>query len=119
MGDLNDLTTRLDTASRELYALHAEFEPIAEQWDDVWNDILMTLVAEYEDQGKRLPGEDVRNAIVIKRMREEEPILFNNHRRLKAKIDRGERRAKQIEREIFAKQSILSYLKTEAQAVGA
>lgn len=116
MGELDDLTSRLDTASKELYRKELEFEPVAEEYDDARNDLLIALLNEYEDSEKRLPGEDVRNALVTKRLRTENPSLFGKYRRLRAEIDRGERRAKRIEKAISAKQSNLSYLKTEAMA---
>lgn len=118
IGELEDLTGRLDTASREIYKLQEELAPIEEQIDDLRNDLLTALIDEYEaDENKRLPGEDVRNALVTKQMREEEPVLFGNHRRKQKELDRMERRAKRIERQINSKQSTLSWLKTEAQAV--
>jgi len=116
LGTLNDLASRLDEASRELFRLHEQHEQTAANYDDTTNDVLCGLVDEYEQSEKRLPGEDVRNAIVTKHLREQEPILFGNYRRERAKIDRYERRAKRIEREIDAQRSILSFLKTEAEA---
>jgi hypothetical protein len=119
MGELTDLSARLDKASRELYRLREELAPVVERWDDVWNDLLVSLVEDYKDSGERLPGEDVRNAMVTKRFREQEPILFGQRRRIESEIDRVDRRAKHLQDEISARQSILSYLRTEAQAVGA
>lgn len=119
ISDLEDLTSRLDTASRELYKLQTDFDSIAERYDDTFNDFLTGLLSEYEDEGKRLPGEDVRNAIITKLLREQEPLLFGQYRRMRKELDRGERRAKQIERQISSKQSILSYLRVESQAIGA
>lgn len=116
ISDLEDLTGRLDKASRDLYLKQEEFEKVAENYDDAFNDLLIALLDEYETSEKRLPGEDVRNALVIKKLRDTEPSLFGQHRRLKAELDRMERRAKRIEKEVNAKQSILSYLKTEAMA---
>jgi hypothetical protein len=119
MGELTDLSARLDKARRELYRLREELAPVVERWDDVWNDLLVSLVEDYKDSGERLPGEDVRNAMVTKRFREQEPILFGQRRRIESEIDRVDRRAKHLQDEISARQSILSYLRTEAQAVGA
>lgn len=118
IGELEDLTHRLDKASKEIYKLQVELDPLDEYIDDALNDLLTALIDDYEESDKRLPGEDVRNAIIRKRLREQEPLKFGEHRRKTKELDRLERRAKRIERQISSKQSSLSYLKTEAQAVG-
>ena len=119
IGALQELTGSLDKASRTLYKLQLDYDETAERYDDAFNDRLVALLSKYEDEEKRLPGEDVRNALVTKQLRDTEPELFGHYRRLKAELDRGERRCKRIEKAISSYQSQLSYLKTEAQAAGA
>ncbi len=116
MTDLQDRTASLDVASKALYTLQEQYQAVEEEYDDLFNDLLVALLARYENGERRLPGEDVRNALVIKQIRDEAPALYGRHRRLKAELDRGERRAKRIERQISSLQSLLSMLKTEAQA---
>lgn len=121
VGELEDLSTRLGNASTEIYRLQEEFAPVEERWEDTRNDLLTTILDEYEeaDPPKRLPGEDVRNAMVIKRFRKEEPLLYGEYRRKKAELERAERLAKSIQQQVIAKQSVLSWLKVEMQAVAA
>lgn len=116
INELDDLTTRLDNAGKEIYRLQEELQPTQEDFDDTFNDLLVALLDSYEAEGKRLPGEDVRNALVTKQMRTEHAELYGRHRRLRGELDRKERLAKSIERQISSKQSSLSYLKTEAMA---
>ena len=117
MGELNDLAAALDEASRQLYKLQRDFDKTAELYDDTFNDLLVALLDRYEEEDKKLPGEDVRNALVTKQLRDVEPELFGHYRRLRNELNRGNKRAKRIETQITAKQSVLSYLKTEASAV--
>ena len=117
MGELNDLAAALDEASRQLYKLQRDFDKTAELYDDTFNDLLVALLDRYEEEDKKLPGEDVRNALVKRQLREAEPELFGHYRRLRNELNRGNKRAKRIETQITAKQSVLSYLKTEASAV--
>ena len=117
MGELNDLAASLDEASRQLYKLQRDFDKTAELYDDTFNDLLVALLDRYEEEDKKLPGEDVRNALVRKQIREAEPELFGHYRRLRNELNRGNKRAKRIETQITAKQSVLSYLKTEASAI--
>ena len=117
MGELNDLAAALDEASRQLYKLQRDFDKTAELYDDTFNDLLVALLDRYEEEDKKLPGEDVRNALVTKQLRDVEPELFGHYRRLRNELNRGNKRAKRIETQITAKQSVLSYLKTEASAI--
>lgn len=117
MSELDVLTAELGQATTDLYNKQEEFDKLAELYDDTFNDCLTTLLDEYEsDEKRRLPGEDVRNALVTKTMRKEEPLLFGQYRRMKKELDREERRTKRLEKQINARQSQLSWLKTEAQA---
>lgn len=116
ISELQEFSLRLNNASQDLYKLQVDFDEVAEKYDDCFNDLLTALLDDYEEAGKRLPGEDVRNALVTKKMREEDPILFGQYRRLRKELDRKERLTKSIEKQISARQSQLSYLKTEAQA---
>ena len=116
-GELDELSTELGALATEIYTLEEELKEIDEQRDDHFNDLLTALYYEYEaDEKRRLPGEDVRNALVIHQMRQEEPLLFGQHRRKHKELDRLERKARRLEKRISSKQSQLSYLKTEAMA---
>ena len=116
LGKLQDLASRLDVASKSIYTMDEKLAGIEVDYDDTRNDILVKLIAEYERSDTRLPGEDVRNALVTNRLREQEPDLYKSVRNLRAKISRYERRARRIEREIDAQRSVLSFLKTEVEA---
>ena len=114
--ELAELAARLDTAARELYKLDKEAEQVDTNYEDTWNDLLVALVDDHEANEKRLPGEDVRNAIITKQIREADPILYGNHRRLRREIERSEKFCKRLEREIEAKRSLLSFAKIELEA---
>lgn len=49
------------------------------------------IVDHYEREGKRAPGEDVRNARAAKIIRERDPELFANYHALKGAIETGQR----------------------------
>lgn len=117
LGELHDATERLDAASKELFRLQQAFDEVKANFDDAFNDYLATLIDKYEDEGKRLPGEEARHSLVVKQMRNEEPLLFGQHRRLRDELARKHALAKSIERAISSYQSQLSYLKTEAMAI--
>jgi predicted nucleic acid-binding Zn-ribbon protein len=119
MGHLTELTGSLDEASKALYKLQRDLDEVTEEYEDSFNDRLCALVDQHEADGKKLPGEDVRNALVTRQLRLEHGDTYGRYRRLKAELDRGERRCKRIEKQISSYQSQLSFLKTEAQAVGA
>lgn len=117
MAELDDLAKRLDAASRELYIKEEAFGPVEEQFDEVWDELLIDLVDQYEEEGKR-SSEDIRKARVRRLIRGQYPDLFKQHKELRDAINRIEKRAKRIERQVSSKQSQLSFLKTEVQAVG-
>lgn len=119
MGELQDLTGSLDEASKQLYRIESQRDEVESEYDDLYNDLLVTFVAPYEkDDGKleRLPGEDVRRAIITEQIRKEHPELFGTYRRLSKELERGEKRVRRIEKQIGAKQSILKTLGIEASA---
>lgn len=122
IGELQSLTASLDEASKQLYTLEKNFGEVEEEFDDVFNDLLVAYVAPYEEEDgklKRLPGEDVRNAIITKQIRKEHPDLFGRYRSLRKELERGEKRCKRIERQIGSYQSQLKSLATEAGATRA
>jgi predicted nucleic acid-binding Zn-ribbon protein len=132
LGQIQDLTKSLDTASKELYRVEREADQVAEafedvqvEWDESFEDRLIAFVEPYTENGiiKRIPGEDVRNAFITNAIREQDPELYGRYRRLqsahnrkKAELKRGKDRAARIEAQISALQSVLSMLKTELQA---
>lgn len=121
-SELSALDAVLDIHGKELDQSQMEFDLISERFDAIWNDLVVEFVEPYKDEdGKlqRLPGEDVRNALITKRMREEHPTIFDQYHRLKNDLSRLEKKGKRIERLMYSKQTSLSWLKTEAQAIGA
>jgi hypothetical protein len=133
MNELRDLTERLDGAGKEVYRLQTELHELqvearetTEEYDDRLTDLLVSLIDKYEEEGKRPPGEEARNAIVKKQLRDAQPDLFGHKRRLDRELAKKEDELKRktllagnIQSQIMSKQSSLSYLKTEMQAVGA
>ena len=133
MNELRDLTERLDTAGKQVYSLQTEvdeleeqLDPVTVEYEEVFNDLLTTLIDNHEADGKKLPGEDARNALVTRQMRLEHGDLYGRHKRLttdlakkRRELKRKEKFAQNIQSQIMSKQSSLSYLKTEMQAVGA
>lgn len=121
-NELSALDALLDEHGKDLDQTQQNFDLISERFDAIWNDLLVEFIEPYKDEdGKlsRLPGEDVRNALITKRMREEHPTIFDQYHRLKNELNRLEKKGKRIERLMYSKQTSLSWLKTEAQAIGA
>lgn len=56
IGQLEDLTSRLDTASRSIYKLQEELAPLEERIDDLFNDLLTTLLADHPRSPLLLAG---------------------------------------------------------------
>ena len=117
LTDLEGLSTDLGSLSNAIYQSRERFAQIEADYDDAYADALEQVVDLYARSDKRLPGEDVRNAMVKKQLREEQSQLLTNYRALKAKIDRDERKARRLENQIDALRSVLSFLNTEARAI--
>lgn len=115
-GELNDLALALGQQTTELYSLRERFATLAAQYDDLFSDLLVELNEEYARSTKRLPGEDVREALITQKIREQEPDLYGKYRSLKAEIDRKERREQRTKDRLEAKRSELSSLKVEFEA---
>jgi hypothetical protein len=116
MATLDKLATELDQRSSELADVERKLDPVTDRYDDFYES---WVAAMYEDEeGKRLPGEDVRRALAHKWLRKEDPQLLGDYRRLSRRRDRLKRRIETLGRAASAQQSILSALKREMEATG-
>ena len=117
LSQLEDLTVELGLLSNAIYQDRERFATIEAEFDDAYAYALDQIVTVYASSDKRLPGEDVRKSMVMKELREEQSDLLANYRQTKAKIDRDERKARRLENQIDGFRSVLSYLKTESEAI--
>lgn len=102
---LSESAAELDRLSGRLAQVERELEPLQAWYDDYSENFVAGL---FEDDSKRLPGEDVRRALVHKDMREKEPEKFGHRRKLASESARIEKRIKALNREVDAQRSILS-----------
>lgn len=84
-------------------------------YEEALDKALTDIYGEYEDQGKRAPGEDVRKARARMRVKREQPDLADEYFILEATIGRIQRWLSDTKSAIWARQSVL---KTEREMAG-
>lgn len=102
----------LDQASKDLYDSIRAVATAEREYEHARSVKLIELMDEYRQAGERLPAEDLRNALVHKRI---DKRLYGDWLSAKARADalRASTRAK--ENALSARQSLLSTLREEAR----
>lgn len=85
------------------------------QFEEALDDALDEIVASYEAEGKRAPAEDVRAARARKKVKREQPDLYDEYHVLEGTHRRIERWLRDSRSAIMARQSVL---KTERELAG-
>lgn len=126
MDRLDKLATELDQRSNRLaagerslsgYDQNGEHVAGVEELYEQWMDTYITgLWAKHIEDGAKLPSEEIRLRLARKDM---PPKLLGEYTDLKAQRKRLENRIRDIKTQVEAQRSILSALKTEAEASGA
>lgn len=114
MAKLDQLAAELDNRSSELANVERKLGPVEDEYDDFYEAFVAGMF-EGED-GKRLPGEDVRRALCHQRLRVEKPELLGRYRDLNRSRKRLEKRLGSVKSAVDAQRSVLSALKAELEA---
>jgi hypothetical protein len=116
MAKLDALAVELDQRSSQLAQVERDLDPVEERYTDFYEGFVAGM---FEDEdSKRMPGEDVRRALAHKYLKNSDPELLGNYRRLTRQRDRLKRRIETLGKAASAQQSILSALKREMEATG-
>ncbi len=100
----------LDAVGKELGAKIKALGAAEIAYEDAYEDELAVLVEEYANGDQRLPGEDVRRALIHARIDRE---LYRVKRRLAREVQALEKYGRAKEKTLSGRQSELSFLKAE------
>ena len=106
-------TAELDAAGRELGRVIDALGKAELAYGDAFEDAMVQLVEDYE--GKRLPGEDVRRALIHKD-KPDVRALYHAVRKLERRKDAVESWGRKVEKALSGRQSIMNGLKAEQSA---
>ena len=113
MATLEDLAHRLDLASRELYKVTEELEPIERKYREWIDDYEVGMYREAVESESRLPSEKLRERLALSAMDHELREMFLT---FTARRERMLRRIKDLGILIDAQRSLLSAYKVEVEA---
>lgn len=114
MKVLSEYATELDTLSKNLTDLERSLEPVENEVRVFTDDFELGLYTRStEDDGFRLPSEALREKLARRAM---PPDLYGRHAALLASRDRMLKRIGHLKLLVEAQRSILSALKSEAEA---
>lgn len=125
--DLDELASRTLSHADKLRTLSQRFNGYEDpetgekvpgvklRYDEAIDDALDAIAQSYEDREKRPPAEDIRGARARKRVKREQPDLYDEYQALDATIRRIERWLGDSKSAIYARQSVL---KTERELAG-
>jgi predicted transcriptional regulator len=117
MGKLDALAVELDQRSSALANTERELADVEDKYDAFYEDFIAGWFD--AEEGKRLPGEDVRRALAHRHLRKHDPELLGKYRELSRRRDRLKRRIETLGRAASAQQSILKALREECRPPGA
>lgn len=113
MAFLDEKAVELDQLGKQLEEAHLALGEAEVTWDELEDVALLEIVAEYESQGKKLPGEDVRLALSRKRTGFKP---WADLVRAKRKVAGIEKRTRRVETAVSARQSTLKRMEEENKA---
>jgi hypothetical protein len=115
MATLDTLAREVDQRSRELADVERTLAPVEDRYDDGYEDFIGGMFD--SEDGKRLPGEDVRRALYHRDLRAKDAALLGEYRKLNRSRKRLEKRIQSLKSAVDAQRSILSALKVELEAL--
>lgn len=101
----------LDAAGKELGAKLKQLAQAELAYGDAYEAELAVLVEEHHKAGERLPGEDVRRALIHARI---DRALYRQQHQLRREVEALEKWGRMKEKTLSGRQSELSFLKAEA-----
>lgn len=114
MGQIDVDCAELDQIGKDLDTVLEALELAEASYEETFEAELAVLAEEHETKG-RLPGEEVRRAIIHKRI---DRGLYREVKRLSSLAKRLEARGRRIEKTLSGRQSELSFLKSEGSVPG-
>jgi light-regulated signal transduction histidine kinase (bacteriophytochrome) len=111
MQFLDSAAGELDRLGKELEQAHIDLGDAETVYEQKMDDALLELVEEYELLGKRLPGEDVRQAKARKRI---DFSIYSTFRKAKRRVEGLNLHSRKLETAISARQSTLKGMREEA-----
>jgi len=101
----------LDAAGKELGHKTKQLAEAELAYGDAFEAELAVLVEEHQASGERLPGEDVRRALIHARI---DRALYRAKHQLRREVEALEKWGRMKEKTLSGRQSELSFLKAEA-----
>lgn len=108
MSWLDEAAGELDALGKRLESAHVSMGDTEAAWEDAKDIALLEIVEEYENQGKRLPGEDVRVALARKRIGFQ---IYRDYIKAKALVKGLENHSRKMEKALSARQSTLKAIR--------
>lgn len=112
---LNSAAGDLDTLGKELETAHIDLGDAETLYEEQLDEALLAIVEEYQDLGKRLPGEDVRLALARKRI---DFSIYSTFRKAKRRVEGLNLHSRKLETAISARQSTLKGLREGMSSEG-
>lgn len=112
MAFLTDGAAEMDQIGKDLEAAYLRLGEAEADWEEERDAALLEIVDEYARKAERLPGEDVRNALVRQRVGGDR---YRAYRRAKREAEGLEKKSRKLETAITARMSTLKGLQEEAK----
>ena len=100
---------RLETASEGLYRAIKDHEEKEQEWERLRLQEVARIVHEAKEKGERVPGEDVRNAMVMQTHATSDAYL--NHVVAKAHAEALEKSSRLLAASVNARQTLLKVMR--------
>jgi hypothetical protein len=111
---LSEIADELDRASKALSEIERDLEPVEQQYEKFVADHEIGLWTRHNDEGAKFPPAELRKRLAHKAM---DPALLGSYVGLLSARKRGDKRVASLKAAADAQRSILSALKTEAEAL--
>ena len=111
---LREAADELDGLSRALHEIERDREPVEREYQKFVDDFEVGMWRRHQDIGEKLPAEKLRVKLAEQAM---DPALLGRYVGLQMARKRAEKRIRDLRASVDAQRSILSALKTEAEAL--
>lgn len=115
MAFLDQAALDLDTLGKRLEAAHLQLGDAEAAWEDAKDIALLEIVEQYANEGKKLPGEDVRLALARKRIGFQ---VYRDYIKAKALVKGLENHSRRLEKAVTARQSTLKRMEASQALEG-
>lgn len=115
MNRISEDAAALDGDGKDIHDAILDLQEAEQAYQEARNIALIELMDEYKAAGERLPAEDMRSALVHRRV---DKKLYGRYLSAKARTEALRAWTRTRENALSARQSLLSTLREEARAVG-